>query len=111
MLCEKPCAPNAADLAEMLDACREHNVQFMDGVMFMHSGRLPLMRRALDDGQSVGRIQRIASQFSFLGGDDFLQQNIRVSERTRTARLPGRPRLVQHPLHAVGDELPNAAST
>src|SRR6478735_2024713 len=39
VLCEKPCAPTAAEVKEMIDVCRQHNVQFMDGVMFMHSGR------------------------------------------------------------------------
>jgi predicted dehydrogenase len=80
-LCEKPCAATAADLAEMIAACRRHNVQFMDGVMFMHSNRLPAMRALLDDGQSVGRIRRIASQFSFLGSEEFVQKNIRVSSK------------------------------
>jgi hypothetical protein len=28
-------------------------VQFMDGVMFMHSQRLPLLRKVLDDGLRV----------------------------------------------------------
>ena len=47
--------------------------------MFMHSQRLPLLRQVLDDGQSIGTVRRIASQFSFLARDDFLTQNIRVS--------------------------------
>src|SRR5438105_2549730 len=33
IVCEKPCAVSVADLREMLDACRRHRVQFMDGVM------------------------------------------------------------------------------
>src|SRR5260221_2135393 len=44
---EKPCAPSVADLREMIEACRRHHVQFMDGVMFMHSRRLALLREAL----------------------------------------------------------------
>jgi predicted dehydrogenase len=79
VLCEKPCAVSAADLRAMLDACRENRVQFMDGVMFMHSRRLPLLRQTLDDGRSVGSIRRITSQFSFLGADEFLTTNIRAS--------------------------------
>ena len=80
VLCEKPCAPTAADMAEMTEACRKNNVQFMDGVMFMHSARLPKLRETLDDGVSVGAIKRIATQFSFYGGDDFHRDNIRVSQ-------------------------------
>jgi predicted dehydrogenase len=79
VLCEKPCGVNAADLRAMLDACRAHKVQFMDGVMFMHSARLPALRKVLDDGESVGTLRRIASQFSFAAPDEFLKSNIRVS--------------------------------
>ncbi len=90
VLCEKPCGINSADLKTMLDACRESNVQFMDGVMFMHSARLPLLRQILDDGQSIGAVKRITSQFSFLASDEFMQQNIRVSNELE-------------PLGALGD--------
>jgi predicted dehydrogenase len=74
----------------MLDACRNNKVQFMDGVMFMHSARLPLLRFVLEDGQSVGSLRRIVSQFSFLAAEDFMTQNIRVSHELE-------------PLGALGD--------
>jgi predicted dehydrogenase len=79
VLCEKPCGVTSADVREMLDACRKHGVQFMDGVMFMHSKRLPLLRQALDDAELVGTLRRIATQFSFQSGEDFLTHNIRTS--------------------------------
>jgi predicted dehydrogenase len=79
VLCEKPCAVSSADLRAMLDACRENRVQFMDGVMFMHSRRLPLLRQTLDDEHSIGSVRRITSQFSFLPADEFLTTNIRAS--------------------------------
>ena len=79
VLCEKPCALSSADLRAMLDACRENRIQFMDGVMFMHSQRLPLLRQTLDDGRAIGSVRRITSQFSFLPADDFLTTNIRAS--------------------------------
>jgi predicted dehydrogenase len=81
VLCEKPCAVSVADLREMIDRCRQHRVQFMDGVMFMHSSRLPQLRELLDDGQSVGEVKRITSAFSFFGGPDFLTSNIRGNAR------------------------------
>src|SRR5262249_53597780 len=77
---EKPCGVSPADLRAMLDACRQNNVQFMDGVMFMHSRRLPLLRATLDDGRSIGTVLRITSQFSFKASDEFLAGNIRVSD-------------------------------
>lgn len=79
VLCEKPCGPSAKDLQAMLIACEANKVQFMDGVMFMHSDRLPLMRRVLDDGESIGEIRRITSQFSFAASDDWLKTNIRAN--------------------------------
>jgi predicted dehydrogenase len=63
---------------EILAACRKNNVQFMDGVMFMHSHRLDAIRHVLDDGESVGEIKRITSQFSFRAPEDFLKDNIRM---------------------------------
>ncbi len=79
VMCEKPCADTVADLEEMVAACRDNNVQFMDGVMYMHSARMPAMRAALDDGETVGKIKRISAQFSFCAPDEFLTGNIRVN--------------------------------
>ena len=79
IVCEKPCATSVADLQEMLDACRRYRVQFIDGVMFMHSRRLEQMRAVLDDNASVGEVRRITSAFSFPGSADFFTQNIRVN--------------------------------
>jgi predicted dehydrogenase len=79
VLCEKPAGTNAGEVREMLDVCRKNRVQFMDAVMFMHSTRLSSMRASLDDGSSVGRLTRIATQFSFSGDAEFFQKNIRVS--------------------------------
>jgi predicted dehydrogenase len=79
VLVEKPVGVNAQDVAEMLAACQRNDVQFMDGVMFMHSRRLEKLRQVLDDGRTVGRVRRIASQFSFCAPPEFLDHNIRVS--------------------------------
>ncbi len=79
VLCEKPCAINASDLQEMIDACRSNKVQFMDGVMYMHSKRLAELRRVLDNPSSVGQIKRIACQFSFGAPPEFFSSNIRTT--------------------------------
>lgn len=78
IVCEKPCAIDAADLAEMVAVCQEHRVQFLDGVMFMHSARLPLARTLLDDGRTVGEIRRIQTAFSFNASPEFFTSNIRA---------------------------------
>lgn len=79
VLCEKPCAANADDLREMLDACRDANVQFMDGVMYMHGNRLAALREALDDPRNVGTIRRVCAQFSFCADQSWLDSNIRLN--------------------------------
>ena len=79
IVCEKPCANSVADLREMIEACRANRVQFIDGVMFMHSARLPAMRAVLDDGKSVGEIKRITSSFSFCAPPEFFAGNIRAN--------------------------------
>jgi predicted dehydrogenase len=75
IVCEKPCGPNLGDLQGMLQACKRHRVQFMDGVMFMHSARLAQLQGALND---LGRLQRITSAFTFRAPDEFLKHDIRV---------------------------------
>ncbi|HEY5044120.1 MAG TPA: Gfo/Idh/MocA family oxidoreductase [Verrucomicrobiae bacterium] len=79
VLCEKPCGTNAAELERMLAACKKNSVQFMDGVMFMHSPRLARVREILDDDQSVGEVRRISSAFSFYPGENFFGTNIRAN--------------------------------
>ena len=78
IICEKPCAVSASELDEMISACAKNRVQFVDGVMFMHSPRLAKIREVLDDGQSIGEIRRISSAFSFYVGENFFRDNIRV---------------------------------
>jgi len=75
---EKPAAASAGLLQEMLDACRQHGVQYMDGVMFMHSQRLPLVRQLIDEQAEIGSMRRMASQFCFAGDASFERGNIRV---------------------------------
>jgi predicted dehydrogenase len=79
VLVEKPVGVTAEDVREMLEACDRHGVQLMDGVMFLHGRRLEALRRTLDDGTSVGDIRRIAAQFSFVGSDAFLREDIRMT--------------------------------
>ncbi|MGB6223289.1 Gfo/Idh/MocA family protein [Haloferula sp.] len=78
VICEKPCAINAAELKEMLKVCRDCDVQFMDGVMFMHNERMDRIRAVLNDAEQIGSVRRIQSAFSFFGGKEFQQENIRV---------------------------------
>ena len=77
VLCEKPCAVSNSEMQEMIDACQEAGVQFMDNVMFMHSERIAALRNLLHVENRIGSLQRVATQFSFLGDSAFFQDNIR----------------------------------
>jgi predicted dehydrogenase len=81
VLVEKPVGVAVDDVRDMIAACQRRRVQLMDGVMFMHGRRLEALRATLDDGESVGRIRRIASQFSFNADDSFVAENIRGDGR------------------------------
>lgn len=65
----------------MLAACEAANVQFMDGVMFMHHARMQKMDAFLrgDPYNDFGEVQRVTSGFSFMGNEDFFKSNIRAS--------------------------------
>ena len=81
VLVEKPVGVAVDDVRDMVAACERRRVQLMDGVMFMHSRRLDALRATLDDGESVGRVRRIASQFSFNADESFVGENIRGDGR------------------------------
>ena len=81
VLVEKPCGVNAAEVQEIVDVCAKNNVQFMDGVMFMHSDRLTSIGHCIANEKRLGNLKRIASQFSFCAEEEFMQSNIRVQRQ------------------------------
>ncbi len=81
VLCEKPVAIDHAQALDMVQACREHGVQFMDGVMFNHSRRLEAMKADLTGAGGIGSLRRAYAAFTFNGGDDFNRSNIRTDSR------------------------------
>jgi predicted dehydrogenase len=81
VLVEKPCAVDLAELKRIVVACRAHDVQFMDGVMWLHSRRAEAVRlslRAADADGGIGTIRRIATQFTFRAPEAFFTDNIRA---------------------------------
>ena len=78
LLCEKPCGTSLDQVEKIVSACEQAGVQFMDGVMFMHSERLNKVREVIDDGSTIGKVRRINTQFSFCAPDEFLTENIRM---------------------------------
>src|SRR4051812_9566166 len=107
VVCEKPCALNLADLRSMLESCRRNRVQFMDGVMFMHSQRLEKIAAEIAAG-SIGEIKRITSAFSFHGDAEFFQKNIRVNSAMEPFGCLGDLGwyCIRFALATMGEELP-----
>lgn len=78
VLVEKPVAVNYEDAVAMVEACKQHSVQFMDGVMLMHHSRTKEIQQLLEKGE-LGKVVKVVSGFSFMGSKDFFENNIRVS--------------------------------
>jgi predicted dehydrogenase len=104
VLSEKPCGLCLNDVQEMIDTCRRNDVQFMDGVMFMHN--------PLQDGENIGQIKRISSMFSFFAADEYQHTNIRLhSELEPTGCLGDLGWYnIRFSLWAMGWRLPQAVS-
>ncbi|GAB2290912.1 hypothetical protein Dimus_025175 [Dionaea muscipula] len=78
LLLEKPVALNVAELDLILEACESNGVQFMDGTMWMHHPRTPLMKDFLSDPHSFGKLRIMQSFFSVKNDLEFLKNDIRV---------------------------------
>ena len=78
VLCEKPLALSAGQARAMAAACREHQVQLMDGVMWVHHERTAMMKKFIDDN-ALGALRRVTAAFSF-NWDEIPEHNIRVSK-------------------------------
>lgn len=62
VLSEKPLSTNADEAIRMAEACRENNVQLMDGVMWVHHDRTALMKQKLG---TLGDLRRVTAAFTF----------------------------------------------
>ena len=80
VLLEKPVAASTQDAHEIIHAATSKNLQFMDGVMFMHASRtrqiIPLLP------STIGTPRHLLSQFSFPASDAFLKSDIRTHPDT-----------------------------
>ena len=51
----------------ILDACSKHNVQFMDGTMWLHNPRTAYIAEILNNENLMGRLQTVVCHFHFAG--------------------------------------------
>ena len=77
ILLDKPTATNLSELQEIIKACKENKVFFMDGVMFMHHLRMKNLYSILQDPFTPA-VTHVNSSFSFNADEAWFQSNIRV---------------------------------
>ena len=68
VLCEKPVALTAAQAQEMVDACRDAGVLFMEAFMYRQHPTW-IAARALVESGRIGRLQAVDSWFSYYNDD------------------------------------------
>jgi len=77
VICEKPCAASTAELQEMVSACRNNDVQFMDGVVFMHDRRQSALEAVLNDENEFGPITRVTAAVGYCAAESVGPGDIR----------------------------------
>lgn len=75
---EKPAALNSADYEEMLQVAYANQKFLLDGTMFPHHTRTQKVLDCVADVSTVGRIDRVEANFTFIGDDAFQDDNIRA---------------------------------
>jgi predicted dehydrogenase len=77
VLCEKPFTC-AAEVADIINVCKQNNVCFWDNSMFVHHPRTKEIMNLIKSGE-LGEIRHINAAFSFVMTDD---SNIRYHQET-----------------------------
>ncbi|WP_088032353.1 Gfo/Idh/MocA family protein [Evansella clarkii] len=77
VLCEKPAALNAADAEEMLQICKDNNVQFLEAFMYQFHPQHLQVKDIIQSGE-IGDVKLIKAGFSF--PLDLGKSNIRLDK-------------------------------
>ncbi|KAK9713137.1 hypothetical protein RND81_06G005800 [Saponaria officinalis] len=78
VLLEKPTAVNVTELDQIISACEENGVQFMDCTMWVHHPRARVMADFFSDPKRFGQLKSIQTCFTYSGGNDFPENDIRM---------------------------------
>jgi len=68
LLCDKPFT-SAQEVQEIVEACKKHNLVFMDNTMFVHHPRTQAISEILKSGE-LGIVNHIYASFTFFMPDD-----------------------------------------
>jgi D-xylose 1-dehydrogenase (NADP+, D-xylono-1,5-lactone-forming) len=75
VLCEKPAAVNTEDTAELVEACKKHNVKFMEAFMYQFHTQHARVKEIIASGE-IGEVQMVNATFSFYMANP--ENNIRM---------------------------------
>ena len=108
VLIEKPCSQSADNLKKLIETAQSKNLQVMDGVMFTHTNRFAALMDVIHRQRSIGKVRRIASQFSFCADQEWASSNIRCDSRLEPFGALGDLGwyCIRIALAAMGDTLP-----
>lgn len=76
VLCEKPAALTLADTIEIVNACEENGVQWMEGFMYQHHPQHQRVKEMIAQGE-IGEVKHIEAIFTF--SLDLQERNIRLN--------------------------------
>lgn len=77
VLCEKPAALTAQEASEMIEACRENDVQFMEAFMYQFHPQHKRVQEIIATGE-IGEVKFMSSSFSFFLENK--ESNIRMNK-------------------------------
>lgn len=78
ILCEKPAALTADEVAEMVQVCASENVLFMEGFMYYFHPQHARVKEMIEHGD-IGKITYMTAGFSFYLAEERRVKNIRMS--------------------------------
>jgi len=80
ILCEKPAAINADEFREMEQACKEHDVLFMEAFMYHFHPQHERVKEIIESGE-IGEVTYMQAGFTFYLEEERRGSNIRMSEQ------------------------------
>jgi xylose dehydrogenase (NAD/NADP) len=78
VLCEKPAALTSEDVQEMVEACEQQNVLFMEAFMYQFQPQHTRVKEVIASGE-IGEVRHIRSTFTFKLDFEKNQHNIRLN--------------------------------
>ncbi|KAK9809491.1 hypothetical protein WJX73_004296 [Symbiochloris irregularis] len=80
VLGEKPVALTNKETEELISACREAGVQYMDGTMWLHNPRAHYMKEIISNKKLFGEPKSVTTCFYMAADEDFKKNDVRAKK-------------------------------